>query len=289
MVHAWREYTETELKQLHTVLYDLIAEFDRVCRLLHIPYVAIGGTAIGALYDKAILPWDDDVDLGVLRRDYETFIREAPALLGPDYFLSTPQSNPNNPFHFVKLRRNGTAFVEELTKDIQMHQGIYIDIFPFDKVPNNKILRRIQREEVNFLKCCIIGKEVWIWKYLGHCAISHPTDRGFIMCLLTRIANLIFTKQQLLSLMRHISTQYANTKTEYYNNVMTNTDFITEEEIKHPIRIPFGPITIMVAPDVEKFLKRSYPRLHRYNIEEQKQVGNHCPYKLSFIEHDIDI
>lgn len=284
MKHAWRDYTVDELQQLHSFLYDLIAEFDRVCKLLHLPYFAIGGTAIGALYDKAILPWDDDVDLGMCRTDYETFLAQAPSKLQSKYILVTPENCPHTPYHFAKLRLKGTTFKEDITKNIDMPQGIYIDIFPFDKVPDNLFLQRIQREKINFLKCCITGKEVWIWKHCGKCEISYPTDRGWLMCFLTKCVNHIVSKKTLLYWLYKESIKYNSCTTRYWNNVMTKTDFITSSEIEQVIHVPFGPIKMNVVSDLETFLRRSYPSLHRYNQQEQEAVGNHCPYQLSFSE-----
>ena len=68
-----RTYTREELARLHEELYDILAETVRVCRDNSIPYFLIGGTAIGALYDEAILPWDDDVDIGMTRDAYNRF------------------------------------------------------------------------------------------------------------------------------------------------------------------------------------------------------------------------
>lgn len=77
-----RKYTPDELRRLHAELYDILGETVRVCRENGIPYFLVGGTAIGALYDNAILPWDDDVDIGMTRDAYERFLRIAPASSG---------------------------------------------------------------------------------------------------------------------------------------------------------------------------------------------------------------
>ena len=62
-----KKYTKEELISLQTELYDILNEIIRICNKFEIPYFAIGGTAIGALYDQAILPWDDDIDIGMTR------------------------------------------------------------------------------------------------------------------------------------------------------------------------------------------------------------------------------
>ena len=83
-----KQYTPEELTQLHQVLYEILEEIVRICDKHNIPYFVIGGTAIGALYDKAILPWDDDIDIGMKREDYNKFLQIASQELREPYFLS---------------------------------------------------------------------------------------------------------------------------------------------------------------------------------------------------------
>ena len=150
MVSMVKQYTPEELTQLHQVLYEILEEIVRICDKHNIPYFVIGGTAIGALYDKAILPWDDDIDIGMKREDYNKFLQIASQELREPYFLSWIHTDPHSPYYFAKVKKNNTLFVEEMFKDVPMHQGIFVDIFPFDRIPNNKLLRKIQYEAVNF-------------------------------------------------------------------------------------------------------------------------------------------
>ena len=135
-----KQYTPEELTQLHQVLYEILEEIVRICDKHNIPYFVIGGTAIGALYDKAILPWDDDIDIGMKREDYNKFLQIASQELREPYFLSWIHTDPHSPYYFAKVKKNNTLFVEEMFKDVPMHQGIFVDIFPFDRIPNNKLL-----------------------------------------------------------------------------------------------------------------------------------------------------
>jgi len=116
---------------------DILRETIRVCEEHDIRYFLIGGTAIGALYDQAILPWDDDIDIGMTRDQYNRFLEVAPTALGGQYFLSYYETDPKTPYYFAKVRKNGTLFKEETFSEIAMHQGIFIDVFPFDKIPDN--------------------------------------------------------------------------------------------------------------------------------------------------------
>lgn len=277
-----RPYTPHELACLHGVLYDLLGEADRVCRKHGIPYFLIGGTAIGALYDKAILPWDDDVDIGMTRDAYNRFLQVAPRELGPSYFLSCMDTDPHTPYYYAKLKKNGTRFVEPLFRHVPMHQGIYIDILPFDHVPDSRLLHRLQRAAVNFLKCCLMGKEAWLWRYFGRCVSPNPSKRGPLPCLLNRLADMLFTKRQLYRMMTAVQGMANRRRTRYVANIVTTTDYLETAYLDHLVSVPFGPLTVSAPARLEDFLRHNYPTLHRYNEEEQARVAGHRPDELSF-------
>lgn len=106
MVSMVKQYTPEELTQLHQVLYEILEEIVRICDKHNIPYFVIGGTAIGALYDKAILPWDDDIDIGMKREDYNKFLQIASQELREPYFLSWIHTDPHSPYYFAKVKKN---------------------------------------------------------------------------------------------------------------------------------------------------------------------------------------
>ena len=125
-------HTQEELERLHLCLYDILGEIRRVCDLLNIQFVMLGGSAIGVYYWNGIIPFDDDIDIGMKRDDFERFLKEAPQLLADNFFLQWCGSEKHYPLFFAKVRRNGTLFVEENFRDFDIHQGIYIDILPLD-------------------------------------------------------------------------------------------------------------------------------------------------------------
>lgn len=277
-----KQYTPEELAQLHQVLYEILEEIVRICHKHSIPYFVIGGTAIGALYDKAILPWDDDIDIGMKREDYDRFLRIAPQELKKQYFLSWIGTDPHTPYYFAKVKKNNTLFTEEMFKDVPMHQGIFVDIFPFDRIPDNRLLRKMQYETVNFLKCCLMGKEAWLWKHFGKCQIPNPTNRGPVACLLNRIIDVLLPKKVIYRLMVAAQSGFNARKTRYYNNVITTTDHVLETSLNHLQPVKFGPLCLKAPDKLEAFLRYNYPTLHRYTEEEQEKINNHYPAVLDF-------
>lgn len=123
----------------------LLKEFDRICRKLEIPYFLFAGTLLGAVRHKGFIPWDDDLDVIMLRKDYIRFLKEAPAVLNSNAFYLQAEFSEHWPMFFSKLRINGTTCLEKYKpKDPLIHQGVYMDIFPCDNGWESAIGRKLQ-------------------------------------------------------------------------------------------------------------------------------------------------
>ncbi|MBQ7088695.1 MAG: LicD family protein [Clostridia bacterium] len=136
---------QTTLTAHQAALLRLLQELDRVCKALDIPYVLYAGTLLGAVRHQGFIPWDDDLDVLMLREDYDRFLAEAPAVLDTEIFYLQKEFSEHWPLFFSKLRLNGTTCLEKIhPKDPHMHQGIYIDIFPCDNARKTEWGRRMQ-------------------------------------------------------------------------------------------------------------------------------------------------
>lgn len=130
-----------ELDALHERQLAALLAFDAVCRKLDVEYFVMAGTLLGAVRHAGFIPWDDDVDLGMLRKDYERFAEQAPALLGEEYFLQSFDTEPNFALCYAKLRMAGTTFAEVGTTGADIHHGVFLDLFIFDNAPDSRIAR----------------------------------------------------------------------------------------------------------------------------------------------------
>lgn len=128
----------SEMKRIWAVELDLLSAFDEVCRKNEITYYASGGTILGAVRHKGYIPWDDDIDLMMHREDYDKLCAIGPEAFRYPYFFQTQETDR---FYFrghAQLRNSETTGILKVEKDsnLKYNQGIFIDIFPLDNVPD---------------------------------------------------------------------------------------------------------------------------------------------------------
>lgn len=274
------EYKEQELQQLQQALYQTLAEVDRICKKHGIRYFVTGGTAVGAYFWGKILPWDDDVDVGMMRPDYERFAAIAQKELGDRFFLQTPDTEPHTPFFFTKVRMNGSRFSESTFKDIKMHQGIYVDIFPFDKVPRRRWLGRLQYWLVQTLNGLFIATEIWQWKHFGRCDIPQPRKRGWLPCLLTRLIITLLPKRTIYNIMYRTQTMFNGRKLDEVKNIITRNERLPITDIIEAQTVALGPLQVKAPRDLLLYLTNHYGTV-RKDIPDEMKVS-HRPEELAF-------
>jgi lipopolysaccharide cholinephosphotransferase len=125
------------LRKCQLLQLDIAKEVKRLCDENDIKYFLNAGTLLGAIRHDGFIPWDDDMDIGMLRADYEKFLNVAKEKLNKKYFLQTWDTDEKFALPFAKIRLNGTKYIEHNSKNVDIHNGIYIDIFPYDNVSDD--------------------------------------------------------------------------------------------------------------------------------------------------------
>ena len=122
----------------------MLKEIDKICRENNIHYFLVGGSLLGAVRHQDIIPWDDDLDIGMLREDFEKFRKICPQLLPKEYSYESFREKKNCHYVFDKIRFNNTYFSTNFSNKFQIHNGIFLDILVYDQTSNRKILSDIQ-------------------------------------------------------------------------------------------------------------------------------------------------
>ena len=135
------DYTiSSKMKEVWAVELDLLVKLQKICKKHNIEYYADGGTLLGCARHQGFIPWDDDIDIAMTRENYEKFCKIAQKECQYPYFLQTEKTDPGTVDGYAKLCNSDTAMILKCFegRNFKYNQGICIDIFPQDKVPDNE-------------------------------------------------------------------------------------------------------------------------------------------------------
>ncbi len=141
-----------KLERIKRLELDIMRDIDRVCKENGITYFLVGGTLLGAVRHHGFIPWDDDIDIGMLREDFDKFRKVYPKQLADNLFYQSYTNDPTSHFFYDKVRLKDTYFNTAFAnrfKDIQ--NGIFIDVLVFDKTSNSHFG---QKFHIKMIKVC---------------------------------------------------------------------------------------------------------------------------------------
>ena len=147
-----------ELKELQLSELKILSEFKRICEENNLTYFLQAGTLLGAVRHGGFIPWDDDIDVSMPRSDYDRLALLCREKLGRGFFFQDSSTDPCFPYCFSKIRRMGTEVYEEHLKNVRIHKGHYIDIFPLDVCPRNEFLARLYFKSVTMVISAYMAK-----------------------------------------------------------------------------------------------------------------------------------
>lgn len=198
-----------KLQLLHKLLFKCLCEFDRICKKHNIRYFLGGGTLLGAVRHKGMIPWDDDVDVMMLREDYEKFLSVVKdEINSEEFFFQSSETDGEYHSVFTKIRLNGTRFVTRFSDQFEnMHQGIFIDIFVHDKTSNTKSGQKLHVFKTLLARSMVFNK--WADKPM------HFYGKFKLVC---KLATAYIRKTDIKKLEKNqhrVITKYKNKRTDF--------------------------------------------------------------------------
>ena len=143
---------QMQIERVWQVEQEILDVIHRVCREHNLRYSLAYGTLIGAVRHGGFIPWDDDIDLVMPREDYEKLLAIWEDVAPKEYILQNTRTDGDFTQTFTKIRKNHTTFLQyEVEREKGYHKGIFVDIFPGDRVAPGKVSRALQ------YVCCAVN------------------------------------------------------------------------------------------------------------------------------------
>lgn len=137
------ELSDQQIKELQNELLDILRDFNSACKRNGLSFFLSGGTALGAIRHRGFIPWDDDIDLNIVRKDVPKLLDVYKKELYSKYYLHTPETNPELGLGFIRLRKKGTI-LKAREDYFNQECGIFIDIFIVENTYDKKVFRTVQ-------------------------------------------------------------------------------------------------------------------------------------------------
>lgn len=169
---------EFELSRLQEIERDILREFDALCRRKGWRYFLLGGSALGAVRHGGMIPWDDDIDVGMPRPDYVRFLEEAQGELPAHLFVQDWHSEPDCLVSFAKVRDGRSLFREKISSSLSIHHGVFIDVFPLDGAPASLSRVKWTLRRMKGLKFGIINQKTDYFRRKSRAASWYLSLRG---------------------------------------------------------------------------------------------------------------
>lgn len=170
--------SDTELRALQSVLLEMLIEVDRVCKKNGVNYSLFMGTLLGAVRHQGFIPWDDDLDVAMLRPEYDKFKEACRRDLDHSrFFLQDHLTDPHYRWGYARIRRKDSEFVRFRQDHMKMRTGIFLDVFPLDGVPDSPTWRALHATWCFTLRKILYSESGRIsnrsrWKRLWYSAVS---------------------------------------------------------------------------------------------------------------------
>ena len=261
--------TDVSVRQVQNVEYEILLEFDRICKKNNIPYQLFAGTLLGAVRHHDFIPWDDDIDVCMLRNDYERFVKICPNELSKGYFFQTNSTDPQSVVQFAKIRKDGTVFENSVDNLPDSHTGIWLDVFPLDATKPGTFSEKIQYAEVTILYSMITST---VKNRVRFCKSKWKKLVRFLFYGLMKVVS----KRRIENRLFKVMTRYNNKDTGYVGNYANGTGWSYRAHVRKTegfydtIEMEFHGGLFPIPKNYDKVLTDTYGDYMQFPPEEKR-------------------
>ncbi len=271
------------MNEMQKKLLEILKWTDTFCRENDIRYYMVGGTMLGARRHKGFIPWDDDIDIGMPRADYERFYALMKKSDTGNYIAeSMKDGNKDYVYPYIKIYDTKTTLTENTR--YKTKRGLFIDVFPIDGVGNtiNESQKRYNRikKYINlfFAKICAVRKGRRLYKNIS-------------IILLRCLPEFLISHKKLSKKVDKFCVEFSFDNSKYAGNIWGNWGIreIMEKEIFGvPKEYDFEGLKVLGVQDSDKYLTNLYGDFMKLPpVEEQKTHHDflYCNLEKSFLDN----
>ena len=243
-----------DLDELHRRVLVILDEIERICKKHELTYFLSAGTALGAVRHKGFVPWDDDADIGMPRKDFEKFRKIAEEELGKGFYYQTMRKDNDFTRSFDQVGLVDSAFVLKHDKNMKIHHGIHVDVFPFDKVSGDSALREEHVKQVRDYRM-----QLYKMRFKVDYASRNPWKN--FMVNFYYYTGKLKSYQKLYKKMERTLTKYDGDDTGYVADLLTHYKkimYFKEEDIYPVIYVDFEDRKYPIPKNYDEYLKMMY-------------------------------
>ena len=266
---------QLEVLRVHKVALEMLENFLKACEVLKLKYFVYGGTLLGAVRHGGFIPWDDDVDVALPREDYERFMQAGQRELKDCYFLQNYVTDPQYTRNYAKIRDSRTTFIETAARNRKINHGAYMDVYPLDGVPDNRMKRRLDKFRLTMLQI-----ETDRYHYHNGDGMGRNSVKGKVAAGLSNIATL---GMSLRTVQRKIdsvimSTRYASSRqVANYLSLHGERTIVPRDYLGEGVPLQFEHLNVIAPSRYDLYLTSLYSDYMRLPPEEERRP-----------HHDVD-
>lgn len=262
-----------DLRLLQMALLDLALEVRRICERNKIPYSLCGGSLLGAVRHKGFIPWDDDMDIAMLREDYDTFLQVCCHELDSAYILQTYELDSQYANSFAKIGIRGTTLLNPLIENNETGQHVSIDIFPLDTIPHSRWKQRWQYFcERNF---CVAAYTKAGYKVDMPISIPGKIRRKMVLWYAQK-----HTLQELLTAQTRLEKRYHDTGKTEVGIIFFNECYSYKNDFLDLISEAFEGYDFLIPRSFDHILKGIYGDYKKLPLENERMTHNFTKFDL---------
>lgn len=266
-----------DLRQLQRVILLIAKELKRICEKNQIRYTLIGGSLIGAVRHKGFIPWDDDFDVVMPREDYERFLKCCKTDLSSEFALLNWDTNDAFCMACSKILLKGTEALEEVHQNPNYPKELYIDIFPFDTIPDEPELRKKQERYTYFYKKMLLCKQN------GNGYYKHFSGKKRAVYALMCVGSKFFRREVLIQKYQKEMLRYQGYTLDYTSIAGSygySREIIPHSMLEDYIQMEFEDTSFSVMKDYDVYLRKVFGDYMQLPPEDKRVNHSFLSVKL---------